>query len=67
MWSSMPGIWVLVSTLLDIAFISTLAARSMAMHSLKFGLVAATLLAAIVYDFLPDLVKVPTFRRFHIT
>jgi H+-transporting ATPase len=67
MWSSMPGNWVIVATLFDIAIISTLATRGIAMHPLSFGVVASTLLAAIVFAFLLDLVKVPTFRRFQIT
>jgi H+-transporting ATPase len=67
MWSSMPGTWVIVATLFDIVIISILATRGIAMHALPLGVVAATLLAAFVFAFLLDLVKVPTFRRFHVT
>jgi hypothetical protein len=58
---------LIVATLFDNAIISTLATKGVAMHSLKFGVVATTLLAAFVFAFALDLIKVPTFRRFHIT
>jgi H+-transporting ATPase len=66
LWSSMPGCWVIAATVFDIAIITILATRGIAMHPLSFGMVASTFLATAVFAFLLDLIKVPTFRRFQI-
>ena len=63
LWSSRPGTWVIVSSLVDILIASTLAVSGLAMSPLPASLVAGTLAAAIVFAFLLDLAKVPIFIR----
>jgi H+-transporting ATPase len=65
-WSSRPGTWVLVASAVDILILSLLAVRGIAMHSLPFSTVACVLLGALVFAFLLDLIKAPTFRRLQI-
>jgi H+-transporting ATPase len=55
-----------VSSVADILIIFLLAVRGIAMHPLPMIVVACVLLAAVVFAFLLDLVKVPTFRRLQI-
>ncbi len=65
-WSSRPGTWVLVASAADILIISLLAVRGIAMYPLPLATVAWVLLAALVFAFLLDFIKVPTFRRLQI-
>jgi H+-transporting ATPase len=66
-WSSRPGMLVIVATAADILIVSVLATRGIAMHSLPVALVACTLVGATFFAFLLDFVKVPAFRRLQIT
>jgi H+-transporting ATPase len=66
LWSSRPGTWLIVSTIGDIVIISALAMRGIAMRPLPIAVVASTLVAALLFAFLLDLIKVPVFRRFQI-
>jgi H+-transporting ATPase len=65
-WCSRPGMWVIVSSVADILFISLLAVRGIAMHPLPILVVSSVLLAAVVFTVLLDLIKVPTFRHLQI-
>jgi H+-transporting ATPase len=51
----------------DLLIASTLAIRGIAMTPLPAWVVAGTLVAAAVFTFLLDFVKVPVFRRLKIT
>jgi len=66
LWNSRPCIWLIVSSIGDILIISALATRGIAMRPLPIAIVASTLLAAVLFAFLLDLIKVPVFRRFQI-
>ncbi|MFZ0200374.1 MAG: hypothetical protein WB523_05450 [Candidatus Sulfotelmatobacter sp.] len=66
LWNSRPGAWLIVSTIADIVIICTLAMRGIAMQPLPVAVVASALLAALLFAFLLDLIKVPVFRRFQI-
>ena len=66
LWNSRPCIWLIVSSIGDILIISALATRGIAMRPLPIAVVASTLLAAVLFAFLLDLIKVPVFRRFQI-
>ena len=66
LWNSRPGTWLIASTIGDIVIVCTLAMRGIAMRPLPFAVVASTLLAALLFAFLLDLIKVPVFRRFQI-
>ena len=66
-WSSRPGTWVIVSSIADVLILSLLAVRGIVMHPLSLTVIGSVLLAALVFAFLLDLVKVPTFRRLKIS
>jgi H+-transporting ATPase len=66
LWSSRPGIWVVVASVGDIVIISALAIRGVAMHALPISVVSSMIVVSILFAFLLDLIKVPTFRRFQI-
>lgn len=66
LWNSRPGPWVIVSSVGDVVIICTLAMRGIAMRPLPIAVVASTLLAALLFAFLLDLIKVPVFRRLQI-
>jgi H+-transporting ATPase len=66
LWSSRPGTWVIIATVVDILIISALAIRGIAMHPLPMPVVVSTLSAALLFAFLLDLVKAPVFRRLQI-
>ncbi len=67
-WSSRPGLWVIVSSAGDLVLISALATYGIAMSALPLLIVVSTLGAAITFAFALDTVKVPVsiaskFRR----
>ena len=66
LWSSRPSLWVVVSTVCDILIISTLVTRGIAMRPLSMFVVGGTLLAAAIFAFVVDFVKVPVFKRLGI-
>jgi H+-transporting ATPase len=66
MWSSRPGVWVIVSSIADVLIVSILAVKGILMHPLPLAVVGSVLLAAILFAFFLDLIKVPTFRRLQI-
>jgi H+-transporting ATPase len=66
LWASRPGAWVIAASIADVLVISALAIRGIAMQPLPFPVVASIFLAAIVFAFLIDLIKVPVLRRLQI-
>jgi len=66
MWNSRPGRWVVASSVGDLAIIAGLAIGGIAMTPLPAAVVAAILLAAVVFAFFLDQVKVPVFRWMRI-
>ena len=67
LWSSRPSVWLLASSLADLLIASTLAVLGIAMTPLPVSMVVGTLVAAIVFALLLDLVKTPLFARLKIT
>jgi H+-transporting ATPase len=66
LWSSLPSVWLMVSSLADILIASVLAVGGIAMKPLPVPLVLGTLATAIVFAVVLDLVKAPVFRRLKI-
>ena len=66
LWSSRPGAWLIASSVLDIAFFSTLATRGILMAPLPATILACVFCAAIVLAFGLDTVKVALFKRLAI-
>ena len=62
LWGVRPSLWLAVSSVADIAIASTLAIVGIAMTPLPALLVAGTLVAAVAFAVVADLVKVPAFR-----
>jgi H+-transporting ATPase len=66
LWSSRPSIWLLVSSLADLLIASTLAIGGIAMTPLPVWTVAGTFVAAAVFAFVLDFIKVPVFAHLKI-
>jgi len=66
LWSSRPSVWLVASSVADVAIASTLAIAGIAMTALPAFVVADTLGAAAVFAFVLDAIKLPAFRRLGI-
>jgi H+-transporting ATPase len=66
LWSSRPGKWLIVSSVVDLTLISLLAVNGVLMKPLAIAIVAGLFAAAIAFSFLLDSVKVVLFHRFKI-
>ena len=66
LWGSRPSLWLVVSSLADIAAASMLAIAGIAMTSLPVLVIAGTLAAAVAFALILDIVKVPLFARLGI-
>jgi H+-transporting ATPase len=66
LWESRPSLVLVMSSLADIAIAATLAVGGIAMTPLPAVLVAGTLVAAVIFAFVLDLIKVPVFSRLGI-
>jgi H+-transporting ATPase len=66
LWSTRPSSWLLLSSVADLLIASTLANRGIFMAPLSLIAMGGTLLGAVVFAFLVDIVKVPVFNRLRI-
>jgi H+-transporting ATPase len=66
LWSSRPSLWLIGSSLADLAIASILATCGIAMTPVPVLVVGATLAAAAVFAVVVDFVKVPVFQRLKI-
>jgi H+-transporting ATPase len=64
--SSRPSRWLIVSSVVDLLIASTLATFGIAMVPLPVFVVGGILVAAAVFAFIVDFVKVPVFHRLQI-
>jgi H+-transporting ATPase len=64
--SSRPSVWLVGSSVVDLAIASTLATCGIAMTPLSISVVGGILVAAAAFAFIVDLVKVPVFHRLRI-
>jgi len=62
-WSSRPSTWLVASSVVDTLLACVLAVAGIAMAPLSPLAVGALVVAAIMFAFLMDFVKVPVFRR----
>jgi H+-transporting ATPase len=65
-WGSRPSLWLVLSSVTDVAIAATLAVGGVAMRPILALAVAGTLAAAIALALVLDLVKVPVFARLRI-
>jgi H+-transporting ATPase len=66
MGSSRPSLWLVGSSVVDLLIASTLATCGIAMTPLPIFVVGGTFVAAAVFAFISDSVKVPVFIRLGI-
>jgi len=66
LWNSRPGRWLIVSSIIDLTLISTLAINGILMTALPIVFVAGVFAAAAVFALVLDEVKVLLFRRLEI-
>jgi H+-transporting ATPase len=66
LWSSAPSVWLVLSSLADIAIATVLAAGGIAMTALPAPILAGLLVAAAAFALALDGIKVPVFRRLRI-
>jgi H+-transporting ATPase len=66
LWSTHPSVWLAVSSIADLAIAAILATGGILMKPLPIEVVLAILVAAAVFAFVLDLVKVPVFARLKI-
>jgi H+-transporting ATPase len=66
-WGPRPTVWVILSSVADLAIISTLAIRGIAMAPLPFPMVACEFAAALVFAAILNGVKIPVFARLSIS
>jgi H+-transporting ATPase len=66
LWSSRPGKWLVASSAVDLTLISFLAINGFLMRPLAVAIVAGLFVAAMIFSFLLDAVKVFLFRRLEI-
>ena len=63
LWSSRPSLWLMLSSVVDVGIIATLAVGGILMTALPVSIVAATMAAAVVFAFAIDIVKAAIFAR----
>jgi H+-transporting ATPase len=66
LWSSRPGHWVLASSAVDIAIVSTLAISGVLMEPLPWRVLAAVFAAAAGFALILDQVKLPVKAAFKV-
>jgi len=67
LWNSRPSNWLIASSVVDVLIASVLAIGGFAMTSLPALVVIGTLLSAVAFAFLIDLVKVPVFTCLRVS
>ena len=65
-WSSRPGRWLIVSSLVDVFIFSTLASSGILMHRLPISIILSVAVAAVGLALILDSVKVTLFHRLAI-
>jgi H+-transporting ATPase len=63
LWSSLPGRWLVMSSIIDIAIISLLATNGFLMAAIPIGILVRVFGAAVIFAFVPDAVKSILFDR----
>jgi H+-transporting ATPase len=67
LWGLRPTLWVILSSVADLAIISTLAVRGIAMAPLPFTIVACEFAGALVFAAILNGVKIPVFARLSLS
>ena len=67
LWGLRPSVWLVLSSVVDVLIISTLAALGIAMAPLPVAVIACELAAAIGFGVVLDVIKIPVFARLNIS
>jgi H+-transporting ATPase len=67
LWGLRPTLWVVLSSVADLAIISTLAVRGIAMAPLPFSIVACEFAGSLLFAAILNGVKIPVFARLRIS
>jgi H+-transporting ATPase len=62
-----PSNWLVLSSVVDVLIISTLATFGIAMAPLPIAVIAAEFCAAVAFGLILDLVKIPVLARLRIS
>jgi len=65
-WGLRPTFWLVLSSIVDILFISVLAIRGIAMEALPFTVLASELGAAVLFYLILNAIRIPVFARLKI-
>jgi H+-transporting ATPase len=63
LWSSLPGRWLILSSVTDLSIISVLAINGFLMAAIPVGILAGVFVAAILFAFVLDAMKSVLFRH----
>jgi H+-transporting ATPase len=63
LWSSLPGRWLVASSIADLSIVSALAIKGVLMAAIPIGVLAGVFAAAIIFAFVLDAVKSILFYR----
>jgi H+-transporting ATPase len=66
-WSSLPGRWLILSSITDLGLISVLAINGFLMAAIPVGILAGVFVAAIIFAFVLDAMKSVLFRQLAVT
>lgn len=66
LWSSLPGRWLVISSIADITIITLLATNGFLMVAIPIGVVSSVFAAAIVFALILDAIKSTLFRHLSI-
>jgi H+-transporting ATPase len=66
LWSSLPGRWLILSSITDLALISVLAINGFLMAAIPIGILVGVFVAAIIFAFMLDAMKSVLFRHLAI-
>jgi H+-transporting ATPase len=66
MWRSLPGRWLMLSSVADLGIVTVLATRGILMTALPVVIVAGVFVAVIVFAIILDTVKVALFERLEV-
>jgi H+-transporting ATPase len=67
LWSSLPGRWLVASSIIDLTLISVLAINGFLMSAIPVGIIVGIFAAAIIFAFLLDVTKTVLFRHLAVT
>jgi H+-transporting ATPase len=65
-WSSLPGRWLIISSVLDVTLISTLAINGVLMAAIPIGILGGIFVAAVIFAFVLDAMKSVLFHHFAV-